>query len=264
MKNWCFKESNKRARVDLWDSMAKSFGEEALPTFENSSFLRLLEREKMFNGASPVLDVGCGAGGYSIALSGRCREVIGIDLSPRMIETAKRRAGKQNADNIRFFCADWHELDLEREKLSRRFDLVFAHMTPAVQSADTFLKLSQASRGWCVLSKPTRRTDPVSDEVKRLVGISEKRESSDRDILYAFTLLWEQRLLPHLEYERQQWDMRKTPEEAYGLYVNRVKTYREITPEEEQRIVRFLESITKDGVICETVDTTITTLYWHV
>ena len=41
-----------------------------------------------------------------------------------------------------------------------------------------------------MLSKPTRRTDPVSDEIRRLVGIAEKRESSDEDIAYAFSLLW--------------------------------------------------------------------------
>jgi SAM-dependent methyltransferase len=264
LKKWSFKESNRQARVDLWDSMAQSFGEEAIPSFESSRFLHLLEQNQMFNGNSTVLDVGCGAGGYSLALAGRCRKAIGIDLSPRMIEIAKRKAAEQGIKNVDFLCADWHEIDLRKENFEHRFDLVFAHMTPAVQSADTFLKLSRAGRGWCVLSKPTRRTDPVSDEVKRLVGISERRESSDRDILYAFTLLWEQRLLPRLEYEPEQWDMKKTPEEAYGLYVNRVKTYRDITPEEEKKIVRYLESITRDGVVRETVHTTVTTLYWHV
>ncbi|MCI1965019.1 MAG: class I SAM-dependent methyltransferase [Oscillospiraceae bacterium] len=264
LEQWRFHEKNKQARVDLWDSMAQSFGEQALPSFADNCFLRLLEKNKMFDAGSLVLDVGCGTGGYSLALAGRCKGVFGIDLSPRMIEIAKEKAEEQNTKNVRFTCADWNEMNLSDVNFEHRFDLVFAHMTPAVQSADTFLKLSQASRGWCVLAKPTRRTDPVSDKVKELVGIAEKYESSDDDILYAFELLWKQGLFPRLDYKPTQWKMEKTPSQACAMYINRMKTYRNITAEEEQQIVRYLDSITEDGVIRETVTTTVTTLYWHV
>ncbi len=260
LENWRFRGAGGQARVDLWNSMARGFGEQVLPTFQNDGFLRLLEQNEMIDKHSRVLDVGCGVGGYSLALAGRCAEVTGVDLSPRMIDLAKRKASEKNAENVRFLCADWQKCDLCKKK----FDLVFAHMTPAVQSADTFLKLLEASRGWCALSKPTHRTDPVSDAVKRLVGIAENRENGDRDILYAFELLWQRGLLPLFQYERQKWKMEKTPEEAFGLYGNRVKTYREITPEEERKIRRYLGSIAQDGLVRETVDVTVTTIYWHV
>lgn len=264
IKKWQYRSSSQQASVDMWDSMAASFGEHPIPTVEDNSFLKLLSQNKMFDDASVVLDVGCGTGIYSLALARRCKKVIGIDLSPKMLELARRRAAEEQLPNVEFICADWHELDPQKEGYEKKFDLVFAHMTPAVQSADTFLKLLSASKGWCAVSKPTRRTDPVSDTVKRLVGISEHRETSDQDILYAFELLWQQGLCPRFEYEKEQWNMRKTPEEAYGLYVNRMKTYRGISAEEEEKIVQYLRSITENGLICETVDTTITTMYWHV
>ncbi|MEA5084785.1 MAG: class I SAM-dependent methyltransferase [Lachnospiraceae bacterium] len=261
---WSFKVSNKNASVDMWNSMAESFGSHTLPTFEDNNFLKLIEKNKMIDNNSIVLDVGCGAGSYALTLAAHCKKVIGIDLSPRMIEIAKERALKENITNVEFFCADWHEMDLSKKGYEENFDLVFAHMTPAVQSWDTFLKLSQASRGWCALSKPTRRVDPVSDEVKKLVGISEKRESSDEDIVYAFELLWSKGICPMLEYEKQKWNMKKNFEEAYGLYVNRLKTYRKLSLEEEEKVVAYLKSIAKDGFICEDVDTTITTMVWHI
>jgi len=264
MEKWRLKETNKLASLDMWNSMARAFGEHKLPSFEDDSFLKLLEEYKMFDENSAVLDVGCGTGGYALALAGRCRKVVGVDLSPRMLELGRKKAADMGTSNIDFLCADWHEMDLDKSGFYKGFDLVFAHMTPAIQSADTFLKLSEAGCGWCAISKPTRRTDPVSDEVKRLVGITERRESSDRDMLFAFGLLWLQGLLPRFEYERQHWEMKKTPEEAYGLYVNRVKTYRDISHEEEQIIIKYLQSLSKDGLVCENVDTTITTMFWHV
>lgn len=262
--NWKFKNDNKQASVDMWDSMAESFGEQPIPSVESSSFLQLLQRSYMFNRDSIVLDVGCGTGIYSLALAKYCKKVIGIDLSPKMIKIAERKALDEQIQNVEFHCLDWKEFDIGPSGYEKQFDLVFAHMTPAVQSADTFLKLLTASRGWCALSKPTRRTDPVSDKVKELIGIQERRESSDQDILYAFELLWQQGINPHLEYEKTQWDMRKTLEEAYGLYINRMKTYRNLTIAEEQRAKQYLQSLARDGAICEKVDTTITTMYWHV
>lgn len=263
-KEWQLKGNSKQASIDMWNSMAQGFGECALPSFHDDRFLQLLQRNQMFSKDSAVLDVGCGTGNYSIVIAGQCKKVVGLDLSPKMIEIAEKKAAENSISNVDFRCLDWHGLDLKQEGYERIFDLVFAHMTPAVQSADTFQKLISAGKGWCALSKPTRRTDPVSDAVKKLIGIRERRESSDTEILFAFELLWQQGFYPYFEYEKQCWHMQKTPDDAYAMYINRMKTYRDISYEEEQSVKRYLQSITKNGLVCEDVDTTVTTLYWHV
>ena len=263
-EKWSLKKQNKRASVHMWNSMAGSFGEFILPDFKDDAFLKLLEKNKMLNPASLVLDVGCGAGRYALAIAGRCRHVTGLDFSPPMLEIAKQRMLEYRVENVNFFCADWHKLDIESAGHKKSFDLVFAHMTPAVQSADTFEKLSAASKGWCMLAKPIRRTDPVSDAVKDLIGIRERRESGDEEILFAFELLWRQGYLPQLEYEQQTWKMKKTLEEAYGLYINRIKTYRDITMPEEEKVKAYLSMLARDGFVYEDVDTTIATLFWRV
>jgi SAM-dependent methyltransferase len=263
-EKWALKEKNKQASVEMWDSMAQSFGDHAVADFKESAFLKLLESQGMLKSDSRVLDVGCGTGTYARAIAGRCAEVVGVDLSPKMVELAVEKARQEQIGNAVFSCMDWHQTDLAEAGFENRFDLVIARMTPAIQSAETFLKLSQASRGWCVMSKPTRRTDPVSDQIKKFASITEKRESSDTDMLYAFELLWLQGLQPRFEYEKQRWNMRKTLEEAYGLYINRVKTYKDITAQEERQMKEYLQSIARDGFVYEDVDTTITTVYWHV
>jgi 2-polyprenyl-3-methyl-5-hydroxy-6-metoxy-1,4-benzoquinol methylase len=39
-----------------------------------------------------ALDVGCGSGAFARALAGRSRHVLGIDLSPGMVELARQRS----------------------------------------------------------------------------------------------------------------------------------------------------------------------------
>lgn len=43
-----------------------------------------------------------------------------------------------------------------------------------------------------------------------------------------------------------------------------MKSYKDITLEEEEIIKKYLESISKDEVVNEEVNTTIATLYWQV
>lgn len=51
-----------------------------------------------------LLDVGCGTGGFARAVAPRCDRVTAIDLSPRMIETARRHRGSPS--NIEYSVRD--------------------------------------------------------------------------------------------------------------------------------------------------------------
>ncbi len=54
--------------------------------------------------AGLILDIGCGAGREAAWLAGRGRQVVGIDISPAMIEAAKTRAQRMKVgERLRFF-----------------------------------------------------------------------------------------------------------------------------------------------------------------
>lgn len=59
----------------------------------------------------PVLDVGCGTGELSLFLARRGHDVLGIDLSARAIEQARRKARRRRID-AEFLV--WDALDLSR------------------------------------------------------------------------------------------------------------------------------------------------------
>ena len=64
------------------------------------------------SGLGPVLDVGCGPGHISAHLAGLGVDVSGVDLSPKMIEHARRLY-----PGLRFAVASATELDLEAGSL---------------------------------------------------------------------------------------------------------------------------------------------------
>jgi SAM-dependent methyltransferase len=61
-----------------------------------------------------VLDAGCGTGRVAIELARRGVAVVGVDLDPGMLDTARRKAPQ-----LPWICADLATLDL-----AERFDLV--------------------------------------------------------------------------------------------------------------------------------------------
>lgn len=46
--------------------------------------------------------MGCGGGKYSLALANECDEILGIDLSPKMIEYANENKENFNIKNASF------------------------------------------------------------------------------------------------------------------------------------------------------------------
>lgn len=94
-----------------------------------------------------VVDVGCGAGGTSIEIArlvGPQGAVLGIDISPQLIEAAQRRGQAARVDNVSFRCADAAiaEIDGPRyDHLFSRFGLMFFPDAPAaIANLHTYLR----------------------------------------------------------------------------------------------------------------------------
>lgn len=73
---------------------------------------------------SSALDACCGTGGLSLFLADRCREVVGIDLSPSNIRFADRRRRRLGIDHIRYEIGDVSHLQYP----DRRFDVACVTM----------------------------------------------------------------------------------------------------------------------------------------
>jgi SAM-dependent methyltransferase len=88
---------------------------------------RIYDKEFRFRllgdlGGQRVLDLGCGEGSNSVLLARAGATVVGVDLSPKLVELAHRRAALNNvADRVRFHCSPIERVELE----PRSFDLIW-------------------------------------------------------------------------------------------------------------------------------------------
>lgn len=72
-----------------------------------------------------MLDVATGTGHTAFAFAPYVAEIVGIDLTPRMLAEAEKLAAQQGVSNVRFVEADIHELPFDDETFDdEQFDLV--------------------------------------------------------------------------------------------------------------------------------------------
>ena len=110
----------KRARLENYFNEVSSDAWDKLTSNEPVSFVRQLVREgrekmqaaimeklpKDLRGAR-ILDAGCGTGVLSRMLDERGAEVVGVDISEKLIEVAKDRSNLNK--NIEYFAGDMKE-----------------------------------------------------------------------------------------------------------------------------------------------------------
>jgi ubiquinone/menaquinone biosynthesis C-methylase UbiE len=116
----------KEKYMALFDKSALTYDEWCQTPF--GSFVDSLEKKLLFDISRPqkeekALDLGCGTGISSLFLAEHGLDVVGIDISEKMLKKACEKARKQNR-TINFIHGDIHHLPFPDET----FDLVFANM----------------------------------------------------------------------------------------------------------------------------------------
>ena len=52
---------------------------------------------------SKVIDICCGTGQFAFLLANKCKHVVGIDHSSKMIKYAKNKKNDRGVENVEFF-----------------------------------------------------------------------------------------------------------------------------------------------------------------
>ena len=263
LKRTWISDSQPEVQQRIWDRAADSYRARALPSFEDNDFLRQIQNVLPDLNGKSFLDVGCGAGVYALALAKAGGRAVGVDISPRMIEHAKERADTDGIANAEFACLNWSDADIDALGYRGAFDVVFAHMTPAVSDFDTFDKLNACAKHFCLVEKPTRRTDVVLDEAQRRIGIGRDGKFNS-DIESIFSYLWNKGYCPQFFYHKEVWNSERSTEDMIAWCTDRSRLKRELTEQDERIIRDYVESVALDGKVMETVLTTRVTIVWRV
>ncbi len=109
---------------------------------------RLLNRTIDLHPNWVILDLGCGIGRLSLWFASRAKKIIGVDISPEMINIAKGRATSCNLSNIEFLVIDGCILPFEDDY----FDLIVCCGTLKYVMDNN--DLAQIVREMCRVVKP--------------------------------------------------------------------------------------------------------------
>ncbi|MCW4019093.1 MAG: hypothetical protein NWF00_10525 [Candidatus Bathyarchaeota archaeon] len=158
---------------------------------------------------------------------------------------------------------DWNAVDLVQQGFKERFDLVFAHTTPAICDAATFQKMNDTSKRFCVISNHSKMVEPVLHAVQKIAGLADNDGNCGNDRSYIIDMLFQLGYLPKLAYEKQVWNMNQSYEDTRSYYIGRASIAKQLTPDEISEVKEYLAAITKNGRVIDQINTTITTIYWE-
>lgn len=263
-KEWVSSSDNSELQAQIWNRAAMDYANKPIPDFESNPFLHLLNEKQLIKPDAMVLDIGCGAGLYSLALASRVKGAVGIDVSPLMVEYGQERAKSMALSNVTLSHLDWATANVDSLGFRSAFDLVFAHMTPAICDYATFDNMNLCSKAYCAMVKPARRRDVVQDAAFALIGIEGQAAHFEDTIVNAFSYLWEKGCCPELSYRQECWHFTKSLEDMAAWCIDRARLHKKLSTRDEEMISNYLQGISENGMVTETVTTTIVTMLWHV
>ncbi len=79
-----------------------------------------------------ILDFGCGVGRLTLPLAKRGEEAVGVDISPQMIEEAKKNCAEYGIENIKFAESDENLSKVEGSFGLIHSFIVFQHINPKI------------------------------------------------------------------------------------------------------------------------------------
>ena len=105
-----------------------------------------------------VLDYGCGLGDNTVLLASRGAKVIGVDISPELIELAKKRLEIHDlSETSEFRIGSAHELPLEDESVDVVFGMaILHHLDLSLASEEVFRVLKKGGRA--IFLEPVRNS----------------------------------------------------------------------------------------------------------
>lgn len=96
------------------------------------AMVKVEEVRRNYHGGT-ALDLCCGAGDYAFALADSLERIVGVDFSPEMAASARRRAAEEGRRTLHFCVANARQLPLADASVSLVYSLAALYSIPAVE-----------------------------------------------------------------------------------------------------------------------------------
>ncbi|MEX1308199.1 MAG: class I SAM-dependent methyltransferase, partial [Eubacteriales bacterium] len=106
----------------FWDKMSGKYDRHAAAKYADAYEKTLNISKEYLNKSDVALDFASGTGITTIPLAGCVKEIDALDISPKMLEIAEKKARDNNVQNIRFLVGSLFDSPLQQN----HYDVVMA------------------------------------------------------------------------------------------------------------------------------------------
>ena len=121
-------------------------------------------------GQETVLDLYCGAGTITLALSDHAKKVLGAEIVPEAIDDARENAARNGVKNAEFFCGDASDVAKKLARENLRPDVITVDPPRKGLAADVVESIAEMQPGRVVYVSCDSAT--MARDVKRLADLS--------------------------------------------------------------------------------------------
>lgn len=255
-------KKNSMGNVEMWNSRAEDFNRHGKDE-RREKISKILLDKQMIHKDSTVLDIGCGPGKFSVDFAQVAKHVVGLDVSPRMLEFAKENLAAKGSGSVEFIEMDWQNADIEAMGWKKKFSLVTGIMSPAFMTRENLEKMIEASNGYGFICHFVERRNYI-DEIlnKEVVRDKHVDDFGNRSLYCSLNLLWLYKLNPELTYFDTKKEIMRSAEELAGNFIEKYETKKIMTEEEKKEVRKILNDMAVDGNVKETTTAKVACISW--
>lgn len=180
-------------------------------------------------GQETVLDLYCGAGTITLALSDHAKKVLGAEIVPEAIDDARENAARNGVKNAEFFCGDASDVAKKLARENLRPDVITVDPPRKGLAADVVESIAEMQPGRVVYVSCDSAT--MARDVKRLadLGYTAQRACAvdmfpRADHVETVCLLSKLKSTQHIEVELDMDELDLTAAEKKATY-DEIKDY---------------------------------------
>ena len=115
------------ASAEFWDRIAERYAKK--PVADEATYQKKLALTRAYLRPEMTLfEFGCGTGSTALTHAPNVRQIDAIDISPKMIEIARRKAAAASIDNVTFSVASIEQFDAAAESYDAVLGLSILHL----------------------------------------------------------------------------------------------------------------------------------------
>ncbi|MBN2233188.1 MAG: class I SAM-dependent methyltransferase [Deltaproteobacteria bacterium] len=231
-------ENRKVASAEKWDGLADHYRKfEHAEDFvaDQQQVIDRLAAAGMLGPETSVIDVACGPGTHCTAFCERCRDVVGVDVAPKMIARLEEKKTRLGLENLEVVCADFFTYTTDRN-----FDLVFVSMSPILNDLAAVDRLLALSKRYVALVYWAGvRDNPLYNHCYRMI-YGEDFVWDPLDVTVIFNYLYSLGLAPEISYQYAVWHREETLARIIEHVIWHLEFYRPLTADEKERVKAYL------------------------